>query len=791
MLKATKAVEIPLKPTLTPLRPLPAGINEVIECEYAAKYLELMGVNPTQENMNLILKNVPIGDAYIQNVRASIDSILILPGMSKKVKESHNIINKFLINVPEEDIEKTGKTKYSSPNKKDNKNHDNFKSSKTLQNLDFQSDFYLDNNLLIAGKGRRVSWCTVNTLNLLHPLIQKIGIDNLRSIEFGSLLYPPVIEEKLLLKPVFKFCASLVDYVPRVRRDKTGKLFEGIGRMLESNACVRLYGLLCHFLYWSIIHPTVSHVFNLLEDNYYRGPCEMEETEDSLDGNSRNGNINYTRSQAANQMSPAEIETLFIHLEECLQDVQKKFGPNEFALVTSLQALVACCHYTIDFALSKLYPWFTSLTDPKNEKKHETKFQMSDIGMNLHTNARSGQSQGSILEQCNHKSRISSLVHPSQFNLSLELRRLIHQVIADFLDPARLFTSTMIGSTSIGPHKPLRQSGNKYFTTSMSIRAIFGDAKDASTRKFLGMGNKPYVSIPGAIGQKYDTDEMNFLTSTFSGTDINYYNTATATKERHHQFNNTTGTGVGTDTAPSESAHYNGIIGTQEDVHAHVNIMDSTAADSVQSSILINKQNLMKSLRDVRETKSRNGQRPSHSMTRELSQRVMTALSVSEDPGSMRGMERDRDREPQLSRLRPRPNTTSALETSLPQIDFKNLFKSQEHRDNHTHDSPHKHTHSHSHINPNTNTLSRTQLSYPSVDMITKSKESIFSSDSNASGRSIVLNTNSKIPLTLKGKSCLISLAINKASAYYTSGTGAYSTRIQDISRRPELLQGI
>ena len=60
-----------------------------MEAEYAAKYLEMIGVNPSRENIELIVKNLPISDAFIYSHR---DSVLILPGMATKAKECESIL---------------------------------------------------------------------------------------------------------------------------------------------------------------------------------------------------------------------------------------------------------------------------------------------------------------------------------------------------------------------------------------------------------------------------------------------------------------------------------------------------------------------------------------------------------------------------------------------------------------------------------------------------------------------------------------------------------------------------
>jgi TRAP-type C4-dicarboxylate transport system substrate-binding protein len=54
---------------------------------------------------------------------------------------------------------------------------------------------------------------------------------------------------------VHTFLSSLADYIPGVKMDKTFKVFSAIRTLLKTNSCVRLYGLLIHYVYWNILHP--------------------------------------------------------------------------------------------------------------------------------------------------------------------------------------------------------------------------------------------------------------------------------------------------------------------------------------------------------------------------------------------------------------------------------------------------------------------------------------------------------------------------------------------------------
>lgn len=54
--------------------------------EYAAKYLENIGANPTADNIDFVLNNLAIKDALVMPVWAR-EKIVIIPGMNDKVAE--------------------------------------------------------------------------------------------------------------------------------------------------------------------------------------------------------------------------------------------------------------------------------------------------------------------------------------------------------------------------------------------------------------------------------------------------------------------------------------------------------------------------------------------------------------------------------------------------------------------------------------------------------------------------------------------------------------------------------
>jgi hypothetical protein len=114
--------------------------------------------------------------------------------------------------------------------------------------------------------GRKMSWTTVNTLDLVEPLMGVLQTNQHIAEHFKVLMRPPEFEQVDIQNALFTFITSLPDYIPRVRHDKTFELFKSVRKLLKSKQCNQLYGLLIHFVYWNIIHPTARHTIQTLRD---------------------------------------------------------------------------------------------------------------------------------------------------------------------------------------------------------------------------------------------------------------------------------------------------------------------------------------------------------------------------------------------------------------------------------------------------------------------------------------------------------------------------------------------
>ena len=69
--------------------------------------------------------------------------------------------------VPEDDAEKGGEPKSSQNYKREQLKKDDDYHLPKAADSDIQTAYKFENDFLMYGKGRRISWCTVNTLNVL------------------------------------------------------------------------------------------------------------------------------------------------------------------------------------------------------------------------------------------------------------------------------------------------------------------------------------------------------------------------------------------------------------------------------------------------------------------------------------------------------------------------------------------------------------------------------------------------------------------------------------------------
>lgn len=92
---------------------------------------------------------------------------------------------------------------------------------------------------------------------LNFPLPSKLPLIEIESPPFRQMIKPLAVNDGRVKMAVKSFCASLADFVPRIFEDNTGRVNVSIQKFLSCLMCRRLFGLLCHYVFWNIVHPFV------------------------------------------------------------------------------------------------------------------------------------------------------------------------------------------------------------------------------------------------------------------------------------------------------------------------------------------------------------------------------------------------------------------------------------------------------------------------------------------------------------------------------------------------------
>lgn len=110
-----------------------------------------------------------------------------------------------------------------------------------------------------------------------------------------------------------------------------------------------------------------------------------------------------------------------------------------------------------------------------------------------------------------------TLLYDTLRDLNKRIRRLLHQSLSDLIDPSRSYTSTMLlnavmgygntpNLTAVGKKSKALMSSEaklnnkgRFYRTSPSILALFGDSGSSEARKFLQRNAPLYTPIPGVV----------------------------------------------------------------------------------------------------------------------------------------------------------------------------------------------------------------------------------------------------------------------------------------------------
>jgi len=384
---------------------------------------------------------------------------------------------------------------------------------------------------------------------------ETIAFTDINTPEFQHLLQPPDFQTSDMDGSIYLFCASMGLYAPRIKDDKTGKSHDQVKAVLESRIAHQLFGLLTHYAYWNILHPWARDVlkaasmmpgFNFRQTgagiNMSRGEsvgvrADANEDEDievasltdamEAKGLDLDQPMSLSGLESITSLQNVDKEKLFLQVEDCLITLLGKIGNSNTAIVTSQQCLVCCSHYVVDDLLTIIYPWLNAHMAKKARPGDEAAGG-TDNGTVANDGAAGGQamttgpedetdrtngspsSKNTSASTSNHtiKKKKKKQVYYSEEArlLSLKVRRLMHQSIADLLDPSRIYTKHMLVASYVGTDaKSLTKTGGKgrFYVTSVAVRCVFGDAQNDCTRRFMMNREDTYVPTPG-ISKKFD-----------------------------------------------------------------------------------------------------------------------------------------------------------------------------------------------------------------------------------------------------------------------------------------------
>ena len=164
-------------------------------------------------------------------------------------------------------------------------------------------------------------------------------------------------------------------------------------------------------------------------------------------------------------MGSDDKEILYLKLETCLNNLNKKMNFSYRDMSIGLRAFVACCHFVVDEVMKLKYNWF--ILEPPAKK---TKWKEGD----------------------NAEKRKKYVTAKNLDYCRLQFQRAVHECISDLLDPTRLYGTNLVRKESVENMLPsgiTTKVRGQYHRTSASISALMGGAKSADTRRFLSRCN--------------------------------------------------------------------------------------------------------------------------------------------------------------------------------------------------------------------------------------------------------------------------------------------------------------
>ena len=352
---------------------------------------------------------------------------------------------------------------------------------------------------------------------MTEPLLQPRDI---LKLSFKKLMAPPSYRQTDLDGSIYLFSTNLAQYAPRVKDDKTGNTFNEVKRVISCDLAHRLYRKLLEYSYWNVIHPWANDLYS--RASYFTSISAPTQTEskgqnvtfDAIIGDAKAAIDDMNSVQSLDSgPDPASLESLeavevgsdtsmaivdkeqlFLEVEEVLLKLKSKIGSSKKAICTSLQALVCACHYAIDDLLTMLYPWL----DEWEPITHKDRLRARRRRLRL--SKKEAASLPPFTEKEMEAFKAEDEQRCKKMTVARKLRRLVHQAIADLLDPSRIFTDHMLVANYVGTdHVSLTKDASRarFYKTSVAVRSVLGDAGSDNVRRFLKYNDSEYIDAPG------------------------------------------------------------------------------------------------------------------------------------------------------------------------------------------------------------------------------------------------------------------------------------------------------
>lgn len=302
---ATK-IEIALK-TVTKIddKKVPLNFKSIVESEYAVRYLDSFGANPTRENLAFVTKHSPISSAVLLPVWTK-DTLVILPNCQQDpdtidLQEvfKTEVVGAEVIHNPQEDpllkeIHKRSQALYRRPS--------------TRAIIDGESAEYF--------RETKIHWNSERNGEFLLPIIQELSVNDIKDKRFLKMAIKIRFDEEVIISALSEYSKSLKAFAPMLKRDLEGKVSSNLIRLLSSATFLQFYGNLfesCQNILVDIVSVSLEQLKLKDGKSYESAKKAIQEFPESLQVNLRD-------------LNSEVLEVLDLY-NQCVEDLNEKVVP--------------------------------------------------------------------------------------------------------------------------------------------------------------------------------------------------------------------------------------------------------------------------------------------------------------------------------------------------------------------------------------------------------------------------------------------------------------------------------